>query len=419
MDDFDFFDLDAFSRGRPHGMFARLRREQPVSWHRLPHSHGDGGFWLVTKHKDVCEVARQPRIFISHAGSVITDSVEIPHPAWQMVRDGLCHLDAPRHGTLRRMVSGEFGAEAIGALEQIIRRRACEVLDRGEARGSFDFANEIAAPFPARVVYGDLLGFPEEDLPAATWWGDLFLRVHAIPRGDREFGSIMSDSGTALQKMYGHGVAAYRSRIESPRKDVLTVLANMTHEDGSRISQEEFLSYYWSLVTGAYDTTASTIAAGVVALAAHPEQEEALYADPTLIESAVEEMLRWETPVIYFRRTASQDYILNGQRIRAGDRVVMCFASANRDEDVFESADTFDIRRRHNPHLAFGHGAHFCLGTRLARLELRILFDEIIRRNIRFRPHGTAVRARSNFLNRIVRMPVTLEYADVVTLSFD
>jgi cytochrome P450 len=420
LQELNFFDLDLFSRGTPHEAFRRLRREQPVSWQRMPHLGTGEGFWLVAKHKDICEVARQSRIFLSHGGSVLTDAVEIPHPAWKMIRDGLCHLDAPKHGELRRMVVGQFGAEAMSTLQNIIRKRAIEVLDRAQEKPQLDFVSDIAARFPVRVVYGDVLGVAEDELPAAALWGDLFNRVHTIPSGDREFAQVMLAAGVALDKLYSYGVAAYQSRRESPGNDVLSVLANLRCDDGTPVSQQDFLSYFWSLAIGAYDTTASTIAGGFGALARHPRQEDALYADPGLIESAVEEMLRWETPVVYFRRTAAEDYVLSGQEIRKGDRVVMCFASGNRDEDVFESPDVFDIRRKHNPHLSFGHGAHFCLGTRLARTELRILCEEVIRRQIRFRPSGPAVRARSNFINRIVRMPVALEWsADLVTVSFD
>jgi cytochrome P450 len=420
MKNFDFFNLDLFAQGTPHAAFRHFRQENPISWHAIPHGRTGEGFWLVTRHKDICEVARQPKLFFSHSGSVLSDSVEIPHPAWKMIRDGLCHLDAPKHGELRRMVMPSFGAETMSTLEAVIRKRAAQVLDRALQRGQCDLVNDIAARFPVQVVYGDVLGFADEDLADATFWGDLFNRVHAIPTGDREFADIMRSSGIALDKLYRYGIAAYHSRRADPRNDVLSVLANIKFDDGTVISQEDFLSYFWSLAIGAYDTTASTIAGGLASLAAHPEQQQALYTEPALIESAIEEMLRWETPVIYFRRTAAKDCVLNGQAIQKGDRVLMCFASGNRDDSVFESADKFDIRRRHNPHLSFGHGAHFCLGARLARMELRVLFEEIIDRQILFRPVGTPVRARSNFINRIVRMPVSLETpTEHVIMSFD
>jgi cholest-4-en-3-one 26-monooxygenase len=420
MEDFNFFDLDMFSRGSPHAAFRCLRRDQPISWHALAAPHFDQGFWLVTKHQDICEIARQPRLFISHAGSVLADSVQIPHPAWQMIRDGLCHLDAPKHTELRRKIVPQFGAEAVSALETTIRRRAINVLDRAQARGEFDLVAEIATEFPVRVVYQDVLGFDDSDLKTAAYWGDLFNRVHAVPNGDREFPHMMQASGVALERLYCYGVDAFRSRRDAPRNDVLSILAGIRLGNGEPISEEDFLSYFWSLAIGAYDTTASTIAGGIAALAAHPEQRDKLYASPSCVESAVEEMLRWESPVVYFRRTAAADYELGGRSIKAGDRVAMCFASGNRDEEVFKDPDKFDIERHPNPHLSFGHGAHFCLGARLARLELRVLFEEIVARGLRFNPAGPITRARSNFINRITRMPVALESRDdVCTISFD
>lgn len=419
MDDLNFFDLDVFAQGSPHPAFRCLRRDRPISWHALAAPHSDQGFWLIAKHADICEIARQPRIFISHAGSVLADAVPIPHPAWQMIRDGLCHLDAPKHTELRRRIVPAFGAEAVSALETTIRRRARDVLDRVQAYEEFDLVAEIATEFPVRVVYQDVLGFAESELQTAAYWGDLFNRVHAVPNGDRDFPPMMQASGEALQRLYSYGVNAFRSRRDAPRSDVLSVLAGITLGNGEALSEQDFLSYFWSLTIGAYDTTASTIAGGIAALAAHPEQREALYADPTLIESAVEELLRWETPVVYFRRTAVEDYELRGQSIKKGDRVVLCFASGNRDEEVFKDAESFDIQRHPNPHLSFGHGAHFCLGARLARLELRILFEEIVARGLRFNPSGPMTRARSNFINRITRMPVTSAAEDVCTISFD
>lgn len=415
----DFFDLDHFAAGTPHAEFARLRREQPVSWQSMPAPLQDQGFWLVTRHADICEVARQPKVFISHAGSVLSDAVQIPHPAWRMVRDGLCHLDAPRHGELRRLAVPHFGPEALEALTSTIRQRAAQALDRVLALGHCDLVTELATAFPVRVVFQDLLGFDDADLPMAAYWGDLFNRVHAIPNGDREFGPMMQASGVALERLYQHGVSAFRARRLAPRRDLLSVLAHL-EMDGEPISEEQFLSYFWSLAIGAYDTTASTIASGLAALAAHPDQQDLLHARPELVESAVEEMLRWETPVIYFRRTATQDYLLGGQQIRPGDRVVMCFASGNRDDAVFAAPDRFDIERSPNPHLAFGFGAHFCLGARLARLELRVLFEDIVRRGLRFTPTVTPTRARSNFINRIVHMPARIDSVEAMdTMSFD
>lgn len=420
MSRFDFFDLDVFARGTPHDQLRDLRETAPISWHAMPAPQQDQGFWLVSRHRDICEVARQPKIFLSHGGSVLTDANTIDHPAWRMVRDGLCHLDAPRHTELRRMVLPRFGAEAIDLLEGRVGAIVRTILDRAETCTHLDLVPAVADELPVRVVYQEVLGFEDSMLAHAAHWGDVLNRVHAIPNGDREFAPMMRSAGQVLDHLYRHAVASFDERRKRPRRDLLSVLAAMTGGGGEPISQSEYLSYFWSLATGAYDTTATTIAAGIAALAAHPEQQDMLYQRPELIDSAVEEMLRWESAVVYFRRTAAAPYVLGGQQINAGERVVMCFAAGNRDPEVFERPEVFDIERSHNPHLAFGHGAHFCLGARLARMELRVLFQEMIRRGLRFTPTEPPARVRSNFINRIVRMPVAVTLApDLETMSFD
>nr|WP_255207753.1 MULTISPECIES: cytochrome P450 [unclassified Myxococcus] len=198
------------------------------------------------------------------------------------------------------------------------------------------------------------------------------------------------------------------SRRRSPRPDVLSALANATGPEGEPVPDDMFLSYFWSLVTGAYDTTASTIAGGLLALSEFPQEREKLFADPTLVPAAVEEMLRWVTPVVYFRRTVSKDTVLDGHSIKEGQRVVMCYAAANRDEEEFPEPDVFDITRTPNRHLSFGYGPHFCLGARLARVEIGILLEEMIRRRVIVHVRGDVLHARSNFINRIKQMPVAL-----------
>jgi cytochrome P450 len=186
------------------------------------------------------------------------------------------------------------------------------------------------------------------------------------------------------------------------------VLAHTRTADGSLLSEPMFVRYFWSLLTGAFDTTASAISGGMLALTMFPREYARLLADPSLVPTAVEEMLRWETPTIYFRRTATADAEIGDQAIKRGQRVLMCYAAANRDETVFTNPDVFDVSRKPNDHVSFGHGQHFCLGAGLARLEIRILFEEIIRRQLRVEVCGPIRRARSNFQNRLKRMPVTI-----------
>jgi cholest-4-en-3-one 26-monooxygenase len=406
---FDFFDLDLFARGTPHAAFAWLREHEPVSWHKLVSGKRDDGFWLVTRHKDICDVSKNPSLFYSHGGSVLVDAPgpKAP-PHLKMVRDGFCHLDAPDHTALRKIATPLFAPRSLKALEGKIRDRAREVIANAVAKREIDLVTELAVRFPSTVVYCDVLGFPLEMQPRAAFWGDFFNRVHAVPPTDREFATIIGQADGILRELHNYALETLRARRDQPKDDVLSVLAHSKTADGNPISDDQFISYFWSLTTGAYDTTASTIASGVAALEAFPEQKAKLFADPALIPTAVEEMLRWETPVIYFRRTAARDHTIGGQLVKQGQRVAMCYAAADRDPDVFANPETFDITRSPNEHLAFGYGTHFCLGSHLARIELRILFEELLAQGVWFELRGPLVRARSNFINRIVQMPVAV-----------
>lgn len=405
----DFFDLDAFARGTPHDELARLRRETPVSWHRLPGLAPDDGFWLVTRHRDVCEISANPTLFCSHDGSVLADAPQPDSPPMlMMVRDGLCHLDPPQHTAHRRLIAPLFTPRATSGLETRIRRRAAEALDRATALRDVDLVTDVAVRFPACVVFEELLGFDQRDADRAIYWGDLFNRVHAVTSADREFRSLRADALVALHEMHDCAMSSFRARRARPADDLMTLLAQFRTADGRPIDESMFSGYFWSLVVGAFDTTASTIAGGSLALHERPKERSRLDRTPASLATAIEEMLRWVTPVVYFRRTATQDTSISGHPIRKGDRVAMCYAAANRDEDVFRDPERFDVGRDPNDHLAFGHGPHFCLGAHLARLELRVLWEEILRRGIYFDPHGEVTRARSNFINRIVKMPVTV-----------
>lgn len=405
--DFDFFDLDMFSRGTPHAAFSLLRETSPVSWHRLVSGKRDDGFWLVTRHADVKTISKSPELFYSQGGSVLVDApgAHAP-PHLKMVRDGFCHLDAPDHTVLRKIATPLFGSRGLKAFEDKIRARARDLVSDIIAAGTIDLVADFAVRFPATVVYEDVLGLPPGELPRAVRWGDYFNRVHAVPPTDREFASVIRLAEGELKALHALALETMHARRVDPHGDLLSVLAHAQTSDGAPLSDDQFLSYFWSLTTGAYDTTAATIASGIVALNEHPDQRARLEADAALLPTAIEEMLRWETPVIYFRRTARQDVELGGQAIKAGQRVAMCYAAANRDPAVFASPDQFDIGRTPNDHLAFGYGAHFCLGAHLARLELRVLFEELFARKVWFELTGAPTRARSNFINRIVSLPV-------------
>lgn len=404
---FNFFDLDMFARGTPYDELARLRKNAPVSWQLMPEGEGTDGFWLITKHRDICEIEKNTTLFYSHAGSVLIDAppANAP-PALMMVRDGFAHLDPPRHTTCRRLISPYFAPPTVAMLEGCIRTHTSRLLDRAMSLRHLEFVDEMAVALPVRVVFGEVLGFHPDDLQRAAQWGSLFNRVHAVRQTDYEFDALRVSAAVALNQMYEYALNSLQARRKTPTGDILSVLANMRTADGELLTEEMFTSYFWSLVIGAFDTTAATIAGGVLALNQFPAEREKLYTDPSMVTCAVEEMLRWETPVIYFRRTASADTKIRDKNIRRGQRVVMCYAAANRDEEVFTDPNVFNIVRHPNEHLAFGYGPHFCLGASLARLEIKIFFEEMLIRGIHFEVCGNIVRERSNFINRIIRMPV-------------
>jgi len=405
--DFDFLDIDTFARGTPHDALAQLRNNAPVFWHQMPAAKGTDGFWLVTKHRDICDISKNVKGFFSHNGSVLADAPRTTSEPWlMMVREGFAHLDPPKHTAYKHLIGPHFAARAVASFENRVRYHANRVLDSATALGKFDFVTEISVPFPVAVVFGEILGFDPGDFERAIHWGSLFNRVHVIPRRDWEFSALIKAAATALPEMYAYALNALRSRRDHPRDDMLSVLAHMKTPDGKPLSEEMFVSYFWSLAIGAFDTTAGTIAGGILALNSFPTQRERLNKERSLVTNAVEEMLRWETPVIYFRRTAAEDTRIRERTVKRGDRVVMCYAAANRDEEVFANSNTFDVSREPNPHLAFGHGPHFCLGSHIARLEIRILLEEIVRRELYFDVCGDIIRERSNFINRIVQMPV-------------
>jgi cholest-4-en-3-one 26-monooxygenase len=411
---FDLLDTDAFACGTPFDALAQLRRAAPISWHELPVAMREDrtraeGFWLVTAYRDVAEIVKDPTTYLSHKGIFLSDAPEPPLPPQFLMSGGnFAHLDPPDHAIYRALIAPLFSPDAIAARERRIRSYAAATLDRALAMPDLDFVRDVAEAYPVRVVYGDVLGFPADDLDRARAWGEILVRAAGVPRTDQDYEAVCSQAMRALYEVYDYGLAAVHARRGRPGPDVLSALANATDRDGAPLSDKVFLSYFWSLVTGAYDSTASAIAGGLLALSTFPDQREQLFAEPALVPAAVEEILRWVTPVVYVRRTAARDADLLGHAIQRGQRVVMCFAAANRDEAEFPDPDRFDIRRTPNRHLAFGRGPHFCLGARLVRVEVAILLEELIRRRIRVDVHGDVVRARSNFMNRIKKMHVTL-----------
>lgn len=400
---FDFTELSIFKHDVPYTALAELRRNSPVYWNRSPSpTDPKDGFWLVTKHRDIVHIEKNPLLFSSHHGLTLANAPpESAGPPWSMIRDGLTHLDPPEHEHHRQLVSPLFTPRSIARMEDKIRAIAVDVIDRACDLREVNFASEVALRFPVRVVMGEVLGIPEKDFEKAVYWSD-FVAAPNDPVFPPRSGPKV------IQEIYDYALASLASRRMLPKNDVLGTLARGIACPKVGTTEEVFVRYFWSLLTGAVDTTASAIAGGMLALIQFPEQYGKLVSCPSLLPTAVEEILRWETPTIYFRRTATADATIRGQAIKSGQRVVMCYASANRDEEVFVDPNNFDVGRTPNEHLAFGHGPHYCLGASLARLEIRILFDEIIKRKLVIKPRGGVTRAQSNFQNRIKHMPVSM-----------
>jgi cytochrome P450 len=371
----DFTDLDNFASGFPHALFEVHRREAPVYWHEPSEHTPDGeGFWSVATHAETLAVFRDPETYSSvtggtrpYGGTLLQD-LSIAGQVLNM-------MDDPRHSEIRRLVSSGLTPRMIRLVEDDLRVRARRLLDAVVPGEPFDFLTDIAAEVPMQMIC-ILLGVPESE----RHW--LF---HAIePQFD--FGGSRKASVGQLTpeeagtRMYSYGQELIASKRVAPTDDMLSVVANATVDDGGGLSDLELYLFFSLLFSAGAETTRNAVAGGLLALAEHPSQLEALRADLELLPTAVEEMVRWTSPSPSKRRTATRDVSLGGCTIEAGQKVQIWEGSANRDSLVFADADTFDIARKPNPHLGFGQGVHYCLGANLARLELRVLFEELLAR---------------------------------------
>jgi cholest-4-en-3-one 26-monooxygenase len=394
VDEIDLLDLDAFAaRGFPHDAFATLRREAPV--YRHPEPNGPG-FWVISKHSDVIHVSKRPQVFSSMQGLNLQLVAPEELPTIQTMMLG---MDPPKHSKYRKLVSGAFTPRTIAQLEPHIRQIARRIVEEVGAKGECEFVNEIAAALPLQVI-AEFLGVPDEER------GRIFhLSNRLIGFDDPEFQTSPEDGKIAATEMWLYANQLARARRASPRDDIVSVLVTAEVE-GDKLTELEFNNFFLLLAVAGNETTRNLISGGMLALLEHPRELRRLRNDPSLLPTAVEEMLRWVTPVAHFRRTATEDTAIRGQRIAAGERVVMFYPSANRDEEVFREPQRFDITRTPNDHLAFGIGQHFCLGSQLARLEIRIMFEELLRRLPEIELAGPVRRLRSNFINGIKSMPV-------------
>jgi len=373
--------------------FALLRRERPVDWQEEPPtiwSKGGRGYWAVTRHGDVREASRRPDVFASGQGTELFDlPVEVAR-----TYSGMLNMDAPEHTAMRTIVNAVFSPRRVAMLAQNVQRRARAIVDDIGGRGTCDFAVEVADALPLAVIC-DLMGVPEADRQAIRR-----LSQASHPLGDPQFGTF-DDAYRAVGELIDYGKALLRERLDRPSDDLGAVLA------AAGIDEEDGGTFFELLITAGIDTTGAAIAHGLVALCENPDQRTRWQSDFRRFEvSAIEEILRWSTPVVHFRRTATADTELAGQPIAEGDKVVLFYNSANRDETVFEAPGSFDITRRHNPHVTFGGGGpHFCLGAHLARLELKAIFRELFERLPDIAVSDSPVLMHSMFFNGVKSLP--------------
>ena len=378
-----------FYAGDPYPTYKTLRATSPVHWNDVTK------FWALLKYQDVRFVSRNPGLFSSTRG------ITIPDPAQpQATQEGnLIFTDPPRHRQLRRLVSFAFTPNRVAALEPKVREIVHGILDGTEAGSTQEFAEAIAAPLPTRMI-AELLGAPAEDWEQFRAWSDA-----AVGSADPD---IELDPIVSLAQLHQYFSKLIAERRSEPRDDLLSVLVGAEVE-GERLTDADLLNLSFLLLVAGNETTRNLIALGTLALIGHPDQCRKLVDDPSGIPDAVEEMLRWTSPVTHMARTATRDVEIRGQRIREGDTVVMLYGSANRDEEVFgDDAEEFRVARRPNPHLAFGLGEHVCLGAQLARLEACVLFEELLRRFPKLELVGEVARMRATMVPGVKRMPVRL-----------
>jgi len=394
LEDIDLCDAGRFVNGGPHEELTYLRQHAPVFWHKEPK---DGrGFWAITKYTDVVSISRDPATFSSATG---TNIFEVHGEELATIQSMLINMDPPGHGKYRRLVNRGFTPRMVAALEPHIRDLTRTIVDNVARKGTCDFVAEVAAELPLLVI-AEFLGLPEEDRRKVYDWSN-----RLIGFDDPEFQTDFNDGKLAAMEVWAYASELAERRRRAPGDDLVSQLLQ-GDIDGERLSEKDFTNFFLLLAVAGNETTRNLVAAGMLALIQHPEERARLLADMSLLPSAVEEMLRWVTPVIHFRRTAQRDVELRGQKIAKGDKVVMFYPSANRDEDVFPHPFKFDVGRTPNDHLAFGIGEHFCMGANLARLEIRLMFEELLTRLPDMELAGPVERLRSNFIGGVKRMPV-------------
>ena len=422
--DINLNNLGVFEREEAHELLRALRRESPVHW-----NEGDertNGFWSITKYNDILQVSRHPEIFVSSRGiagpglrpefieKLLGDPATAPQvqAANQQGNVSIITMDPPRHVKMRRLVNKGFTPRAVNAMEGQIRQLTNEILDDVAKKGSCDFVTDVAAQLPLAVICG-MAGLEKRDWPMMFELTNSVLGSsdpeYQTSVSEEERGSPEAARQTAMlgrMKMIQYFAEVLEDRRKNPREGDLISILLEAEVDGEKLTQQDLLAFCFLLILAGNETTRNAISGGLKALCEHPDQKAKLLADMSLIEPAVEEICRWISPLHHMSRYVVEDTEIGGQQIKAGDRVLMWYLSANRDEDIFQDPYTFDITRTPNEHLAFGIGEHFCLGAGFARKELKVMFEELFRRFPDIELDGPGERLRSNFINGLKHLPV-------------
>ncbi|MFM5904344.1 MAG: cytochrome P450 [Microbacteriaceae bacterium] len=399
--------LDNFANGAPWSIFERLRKESPIHWNEeeAPNS----GFYSVARYHDIVKVLRDPETFTSER---FTNLEEVDKDQ-EEARRSLLETDGTRHRALRRLLQGEFTPQAVARYGTFLRGLTATTLDNAFAKGSFDFVEEVAADFPINVLVR-LLDVPTEDAGQLIEWGNRMVGFDDPEHADLMMNDPESEKyrlvpfkSPAALEVFEYGDALARERKGKDGTDLVSRLVNTVPSDGIPLSERDFHTNFLLLVVAGNETTRHTISHTMNNLIQNPDQLRFLQENPDKIEWAVEEFLRYSSPVYHFRRTATKDVELNGVQIKAGQKVVPWFASGNRDEAIFENPNKMDVTRNPNEHMTFGRGGpHMCLGNALARLEIKIMFEDLIQRVDSVELTGEIDYLRSNFVHGIKRMPV-------------
>jgi methyl-branched lipid omega-hydroxylase len=406
VDEIRLGDLETWLRPDREGVFAKLRAEAPISFHAEPIPPPDvpfpqgPGFWALTRHADVMQVSRDPDTFHSAPSTNIGD---IPPEIAEWL-GSMINMDAPRHTKLRLIVNRGFTPRRVADIEASVRTQAREIVDRVAPMGECDFVSEIAAKLPLQVIC-DMLGIPREDNNRIFELTNKILGV-----GDPEYVMTLEELMGAGMELFQYGLNVAEDRLQNPRDDITSALmhAEVDDETGThKLTASELGSFFLLLVVAGNETTRNAISHGLLALTQHPDQRRVWLDDfETASPTAVEEIVRWATPVIHFRRTAVADTVVGSQEIKAGEKVVMFYNSANRDERAFPNPFRFDVTRTPNEHVGFGAGGpHFCLGANLARREIKMMFEELFRRLPDIEVSGEPAMLQSSFIHGIKRMP--------------